>query len=214
MAETADSAVATGATPIRQQPSPQGCTGSVGPESSRQNNFRTSKKHRVMDIRAPARLQLGGGANTQDRAGAATSAATNARREVITTALAEAINNCMMGFKSHKDVEIANDLRSLVIQAIATSVTNTGSNTSRPSSGSDSSGAYSSAAIHSRKAYAAAAATPLEESDYSTSGSTSQRGHARAPPARTTHTRQDDDIRILLTVPTAIRLLDPALMAI
>ena len=112
----------------------------------------------------------------------------------------------MMGFKSPEDVEIANDLRSLVIQAITTSVNNTGSNSGN--------GAYSSAAKHSRKTFAVAAASPSEESDYSTSGSTTQRGHARAPPARTTLARQVDDIRILLTVPTAVRLLNPAPMAI
>src|SRR5438045_3276743 len=33
MAETADSAAATGTTPNRQQPPPEGCTGPVGPES-------------------------------------------------------------------------------------------------------------------------------------------------------------------------------------
>ena len=150
-----------------------------------------------MDIRAPARLQLGGGANTQDRAGAATAAPTKAvtsaiaphfaaarhaiqRRETITTAVAEAIDNCMKGFKSPEDVGIANDLRRLVIQAITSSVTNMGSNTippasniSLPDSGSDSSGAYSNDAKRSRKTYADAAASPLEESDYSTSGSTS-----------------------------------------
>ncbi|KAF2178054.1 hypothetical protein K469DRAFT_696164 [Zopfia rhizophila CBS 207.26] len=84
MAETADSAAATRATPNRQQPPPKGCTGPVGPESPRQNNIRTSKRHRVMDIRAPARFQLGRGANTQDRAGAATAATTNA----VTSAIA------------------------------------------------------------------------------------------------------------------------------
>ena len=85
-----------------------------------------------MDIRAPTRLQLGGGANTQDRAGGAAAAATNAvtnaiaphlaaarhaiqRREIITTALAEAIDNCMTGFKSPEDAGIANDLWRLVI---------------------------------------------------------------------------------------------------
>ena len=128
MAETADSAVATGATPIRQQPPPpKGCTGLVGPKSSRQNNFRTSKRHRVMDIRAPARLQFSRGANTQDRAGAATAVATNAvtsaitphlaaarhaiqRRKIITTALAQAINNYIIGFKSPKDIRIISNL--------------------------------------------------------------------------------------------------------
>ena len=143
-----------------------------------------------MDIRAPARLQLGSGANTQDRARAATAAATNAvtsaitpyfaaarhaiqRREIITTALVEAIDNCIIYFKSPEDVGIVNNLRRLVIQAITTSVTNTGSNTSRPASGSDSSGAYSSAAKRSRKIYVVATVSPLEESDYPTSGSTS-----------------------------------------
>ena len=140
-----------------------------------------------MDIRAPARLQLGGGANTQDRAGAATAAPTKAvtsaiaphfaaarhaiqRRETITTAVAEAIDNCMKGFKSPEDVGIANDLRRLVIQAITTSVTNMSSNTSLPSSGSDSSGSDSSginsnAAKRFRKTYVDAAASSLEESD-------------------------------------------------
>ena len=191
-----------------------------------------------MDIRAPTRLQLGGGANTQDRAEGAAAVATNAvtnaiaphlaaarhaiqRREIITTVLAEAIDNCMTGFKSPEDAGIANDLRRLVIQAIASSVTNTGSNTSLPASntslpdsGSDSSGAYSNDAKRPRKTYVEAAASPLEESDYSTLGSTSQSGYARTPPARTTHARQDEDIRILLKMSTAIRLLDPVLMAI
>src|SRR5438874_11168788 len=106
MAETADSAAATGTTPNRQQPPPGGCTGPVGPESFRQNNIRTFKRHRAMDIYAPACLQLGSGTNTQDRAGAATAVVTNTvtsaiaphlvatryaiqRREIITTALAE-----------------------------------------------------------------------------------------------------------------------------
>src|SRR5207237_7245829 len=123
-------------------------------------------------------------------------------------------DNCMTGFKNPEDVGIANDLRYLVIQAITTSVTNIGSNTSLPANGSDSSGAYSNATKRFRKTYADTAASPLEESDYSTSGSTSQRGQAQAPLARTTQARQADDIRILLTVPTAIRLLDPAPMAI
>ena len=86
----------------------------------------------------------------------------------------------MMGFKSPEDVGIANDLRRLVIQAITTSVTNTGSNTSLPvsntslpDSGSDSSGVYSNDAKRPRKTYVEATASPLEESDYSTSGSTS-----------------------------------------
>src|SRR5438046_145380 len=84
----ADSAAATGTTPNRQQPPPEGCTGPVGPESPRQNNIRTSKRHRAMDIRAPTRFQLGGGAYTQDRAGGATAAATNAVTNAVTNAIA------------------------------------------------------------------------------------------------------------------------------
>ncbi|KAF2184844.1 hypothetical protein K469DRAFT_688445 [Zopfia rhizophila CBS 207.26] len=127
MAETADSAAATGTTLNRQQPPPKGCTRPVGPESPKQNNIRTSKRHRVMDIRAPARFQLSRDINTQDRAGAATAATTNAitsiiaphfaaarhaiqRRKIITTALAKAINNYIIGFKSPEDMGIANDL--------------------------------------------------------------------------------------------------------
>src|SRR5207237_2103763 len=114
-------------------------------------------------------------------------------------------DNCMTGFKNPEDVGIANDLRYLVIQAITTSVTNIGSNTSLPASGSDSSGVYSNAAKRFRKTYTDTAASPLEESDYSTSGSTFQSGYTQTPPARTTQARQDDDNRILFRMPTAIQ---------
>src|SRR5690242_9437825 len=122
MAESAESAAELEATPNGQQPSPlplEGGTRPAEPESARQNNIRTSKRHRAMDIRAPARLQLGGGTNTHDRAGAASNAVTSAiaphlaaaryaiqRREIITTALAEAIDNCMRSFKSPEDTGI------------------------------------------------------------------------------------------------------------